>query len=443
MNLVTIQDIIVHDLRFDTSTTLSGSDARSKSPDYSCIYLILKTNEDELNGCSLVFTLGKGNSVVEAAINELKPILNGLNLEFIIKNMKDLYNQLTNDQQMCWIGPDKGASHMAAGGLINSIWDLWAKYEEKPLWRLISDMDPIQLIDLLNFQYMDNVISEIDVGNILQENKDTRNDRIHDLEKNGLEAYTTSIGWSGYSNEEIETKCQLALNDGFKNFKMKVGFDLKKDMERAELIRKNIGWNKRLMMDANGVWDVTTARKKMIFLKKFNPYWIEEPTHPDDVIGHIKIKDEIFPVKVATGEQCPNKIMFKQFIQSEAISILQTDINRLAGLNEWLVVVLMAKKYGIPVCTHAGGIGLCQMAAHLAAIDYICIANSTEDRITEYVEHLQEHFKYPVSIKDGNYLLPTALGLGLELKNETISKYSFPNGSFWINQKDKWWNKQF
>lgn len=443
MDSIIIKDILVYDLRFDTSSTLSGSDARSSSPDYSCIYLIFKTNKNDLEGCSLVFTLGKGNSVVEAAVNELIPVLKGLDLKFIVDNMKSIHNQLTNDEQMCWIGPDKGPSHMAAGGLINGIWDLWAKYEEKPLWKLISEMDTTQLINLLDNQYLNKILSIVDIDYILRENIDTRKQRIIDLENNGLEAYTTSIGWSGYTNEEIKEKCKLALYDGFKNFKMKVGSDIKIDMERADLIRQNIGWNKRLMMDANGVWDVKTAKEKMILLKKYEPYWIEEPTHPDDVIGHLEIKDKIYPVKVATGEQCPNKIMFKQFLQSKALSILQTDINRLAGLNEWFIVALMAKKYGIPVCIHAGGIGLCQMAAHLAAIDYICIANSTEDRLTEYVDHLQEHFINPVSIKNGNYLLPTALGFGLEIKNETIKKYTFPNGSFWDNNNKKWWNKNF
>ena len=442
MDSILIDDIILHDVRFDTSTTLSGSDARSKSPDYSCVYIVIKTNNINLNGYSLVFTLGKGNSVIKSAINEYIPLLKNNTLEYITTNFRYICNKLTNDQQMCWIGPDKGASHMAAGGLINCIWDLWAKYVNKPLWKLISDMPSKQLISLLDFNYMDKVLKESDALHILDENLDTRNDRINDVENDGLEAYTTSIGWSGYSNELIKEKCKKSLDEGFKNFKIKVGSDLKNDMDRSSLIRKEIGWNKRLMMDSNGIWDYNNARTNMIFLKKFNPYWIEEPTHPDDIIAHSDLQKDLYPIKIATGEQCPNKIMFKQFIQLGGFSILQTDINRLAGLNEWLVVALMAKKYGIPICTHAGGVGLCQMAAHLAAIDYICIANTTEDRITEYVEHLQEHFVNPVKICDGAYVLPSNIGLGLELKKNAIDKYSYPNGTFWKNNniiKNKLW----
>ncbi len=443
MESILIDDIMLQDIRFDTSTTLSGSDARSKSPDYSCIYIVIKTNKIELSGYSLVFTLGKGNSVIKSAINEYIPLLKNNNLQYITDNFRTICHNLTNDQQMCWIGPDKGAYYMAAGGLINCIWDLWSRYENKPLWKLITDMTSQQLISLLDFNYMEPVIKETDAFYLLNENFESRYDRVNDIKKDGLEAYTTSIGWSGYSNDLIKQKCKQSLETGFKNFKMKVGSDLENDLDRSAIIRKEIGWNKRLMMDSNGIWDYNDAKTNMMSLKKFNPYWIEEPTHPDDIIAHSNLLRDLYPIKIATGEQCPNKIMFKQFIQFGGFSILQTDINRLAGLNEWLVVALMAKKYGIPICTHAGGVGLCQMAAHLAAIDYICIAHTSEDRITEYVDHLQEHFVNPVTIRDGCYELPSTIGLGLELKNTTIEKYAFPDGTFWkINNtiiNDKMW----
>jgi len=444
MNKIILDDIILHDIRFDTSSSLSGSDARSKSPDYSCVYITLKTNQIDLVGNSLVFTLGKGNQVIKTAIHEYIPIIKNKTLQDIIENFKEINNKIINDEQMCWIGPEKGASHMAAGGLINGLWDLWAKYEKKPLWKLISDLDTRELINLLDFNYMDPLLEESEAIKILNQNINSRNDRIEDIIKHGLEAYTTSIGWSGYTNKEIIDKCNNSLEDGFKNFKMKVGSNIEIDVERASLIRKYIGWNKRLMMDANGIWDYTTALKNLGILQKFNPYWIEEPTHPDDVMAHLYLKSNIHPIKIATGEQCPNKVMFKQYIQLGGFSILQTDINRLASVSEWLVVAILAKKYGYPICTHAGGVGLCQMAAHLAAIDYICIANSTEDRITEYVDHLQEHFVNPVKINNGSYALPSSYGLGLELKQSSIENYSFPNGKFWKRNialvKQKLWN---
>ena len=333
MDLITIDFIELYDLRFDTSTSLSGSDARSSSPDYSCIYIILKTNKKDLNGCSLVFTLGKGNSVVESSLYELKNKIEGKTLYYIINNFKKINNDLINDEQMCWIGPDKGAYHMAAGGLINAIWDLWAKYEKKPLWKLISDMDTMHLVNILDFHYLEPVLNKKEALKILNENFDTRKDRELNLKEYGLEAYTTSIGWSGYSDSDVKDKCVESLKNGFKNFKMKVGVDIKRDIERANIIRKLIGWHNRLMIDANGVWDYKTARENINFLKRFNIYWVEEPTHPDDIIAHADLKKEIYPIKVATGEQCPNKIMFKQFMQIGGLSILQTDINRLAGIN--------------------------------------------------------------------------------------------------------------
>ena len=293
MDLIILKEIILKDIRFDTSSTLSGSDARSKSPDYSCIYIILKTNKIDLYGNSLVFTLGKGNTVIKSALTELILIIKNKSLKYLIDNFKIISNKLTNDEQMCWIGPEKGASHMAAGGLINGIWDLWSKYEKKPLWKHISDMHTNKLIDLLDFKYMEPVLKESDALDILQENIDTRIDRIRDIENEGLEAYTTSIGWSGYTSDLIKKKCEESLKEGFKNFKIKVGSDINNDIERSQLIRKKIGWNKRLMMDANSIWDYENAKKNMIFLKKYNPYWIEEPTHPDDIIAHSQLQKDI------------------------------------------------------------------------------------------------------------------------------------------------------
>ena len=432
MDNIIINDAITYDLRFPTSVNLDGSDARSTSPDYSCVYLILKTNKN-IEGIALSFTLGKGNSVVKKAVDELIPIIINKSLHFIIQNMKMIYSELTNDTQMCWIGPEKGVTHLAASCILNSIWDLWCKFVNKPLWKLISEMQTSELIDLLNFEYILSELSPADSYNILDSNKNSRIERIDNLKKNGLVAYTTSVGWIGYSNDEIIEKCKIQLENGFKNFKMKVGNNLAQDIERAELIRKCIGWDNKLMMDANGVWNTECAIFNIKRLAQFRPYWIEEPTHPDDIIGHNEIQQKIYPIKVATGEQCPNKVMFKQFLKSYSISILQTDINRLASVNEWLVVAMLAHKFGIPMCMHAGGVGLCQMAVHLAAIDFICISNNTTDRITEYVEHLQEHFENPVKIRNGNYQLPETIGIGLKIKKESIEKYIYPEGYYWKN----------
>ncbi len=430
VEILVIKELRFTDIRFPTSLDQTGSDARSSDPDYSCIYLEAITNDPHLTGVSTVFTLGRGNSGVLAVLREQQRHLIGLPLEKLETNFLAIYQSIINDEQLVWNGPDKGLCHQANAGLINLIWDLWAKREGKPVWKLVAEMPTYHLADLLDFNYVKDVV-DYDVAQDLLIPLNQRPLLQHNMSTYGYPCYIT-CGWSGYSDETIRQHLTTGLEQGFTGFKMKVGQDLAEDCRRASLIRETIGDDKMLSMDANGVWDTRTAIFNMSELKQFHPYWIEEPTHPDDILAHAEISTQVSPILVATGEQCSNKIMFKQYLQHHSLDILQTDIQRLAGLNEWLVVMLMCKKYGTKFCLHAGGVGLANMGAHLCMIDYICLTGSTEGKYAEYVDCLSEHFLNPVKLQQGHYLPPETPGFGLELKPEVINKYRFPDGDYWL-----------
>jgi len=423
------------DIRFPTSRSLDGSDAMNADPDYSAAYVILSTDSHAgIEGHGLTFTIGRGNEVCCSVIEALGSLLGGKTLESITNDMGTFWHLMTGDSQLRWLGPEKGVVHLAAAAVINAVWDLYAKVEGKPLWKLLSDMSPEQIVSVVPFRYITDVITPDEALALLNGMVETRPKRKADILDRGYPAYTTSAGWLGYSDEKIRLLIREAMADGWTHFKMKVGRDLDDDIRRAALIRDEIGPDSILMMDANQVWDVPQAIEWMKALSRFDPLWIEEPTSPDDILGHAAIAKAVAPVGVATGEHCHNRVMFKQFLQAGAMSYCQIDSCRLGGVNEVIAVLLMAAKFGVPVCPHAGGVGLCEYVQHLSIFDYIAVSGSMDGRRIEYVDHLHEHFVNPVVIRNGRYMPPDAPGYSITMKPESLEFFAFPNGGAWINE---------
>ena len=431
MQEIIITGIEVKDVRFPTSKTFIGSDAMNPDPDYSAAYVVLKTNISGLEGHGLTFTIGRGNELCVKAIESLSYLIINKSLSSFTQNMGAFWTMITGDSQLRWLGPDKGVIHLAIGAVVNAVWDLYAKAEKKPLWKLLVDMTPEEFVACVDFKYITDVITPEEAIEMLRQNESTKKERMVYLEKNGYPAYTTSAGWLGYPDQKIRELCRKAIDAGWKHIKMKVGSDINDDMRRAEIIREEIGDDLKLMMDANQKWDVNEAIENMKLLARFNPWWIEEPTSPDDVLGHAKIAKAVSPIEVATGEHCQNRIIFKQLMQAKAMGICQIDSCRVGGVNEVLAILLMSKKFNIPVCPHAGGVGLCEYVQHLSMIDYIVVSASLENRVIEYVDHLHEHFIDPVIIKNGAYLPPTSPGYSITMKPLSLKEYTFPGGSFW------------
>ena len=427
-----ITSATAHDVRFPTSRTLAGSDAMHTAPDYSAAYVVLKTDSgDGLEGHGMAFTLGRGTEVVVAGIEALAPVVVGRTLESITADMQGFWRAVTGEQQLRWLGPEKGAIHLAAAALVNAVWDLYAKVEGKPLWKLLIDMSPQQLISCIDFRYISDALTPVEALDMLERMAPTRAKREAEIVSSGYPAYTTSAGWLGYSDEKLRALCRDAVAAGWSHIKLKVGQHIEDDVRRARIVREEIGQQRHLMMDANQVWDVGEAIAHMQRLAEFEPYWIEEPTSPDDVLGHATIARAIAPIPVATGEHCQNRVIFKQLFQAEAIGFCQLDACRLGGLNEVLAVLLLAAKFGVPVCPHAGGVGLCEYVQHISMFDFIAVSGSLENRVLEYVEHLHEHFVDPVVVRDGCYMAPTAPGYSITMRPESLREYEFPSGSAW------------
>jgi len=427
-----ITNVIARDIRFPTSATLDGSDAVNIDPDYSATYVILETDSPQgLRGYGVAFTNGRGNEVCVAAVHALKHHVKGRTLESLSENFGAFWNEIASDSQVRWLGPEKGVIHLATAALVNAVWDLYAKTEGKPLWKLLVDMTAEQIVACIPFRHLTDALTAADATAILKRNEATKAAREQAILSSGYPAYTTSAGWLGYSDEKVRALVREGLAQGWTHFKMKVGRDLDDDVRRARLIREELGPDRKLMMDANQVWDVDQAIDWMKELAAFDPYWIEEPTSPDDVLGHAKIARAIEPIGVATGEHCQNRVVFKQLMQANAISFCQIDSCRLGGVNEVLAVLLMAAKFGVPVCPHAGGVGLCEYVQHLSLFDYIAVSASLENRIVEYVDHLHEHFVFPVVMKNGCYVPPLDPGYSIEMKPESLDYHEFPNGRAW------------
>ena len=420
-----ITDLEVLDVRFPTSSQLDGSDAMNPDPDYSAAYVILKTNQAELSGHGLTFTIGRGNEICCAAIEAMRHLVVGLNIDEVRANPAKMWRDLTSDSQLRWIGPDKGAMHLATGAVVNAVWDLWAKIEGKPVWQLVAEMTPEQLVECIDFRYLTDCITPEEALQLLTKQAEGKAARLQNLLAQGYPCYTTSAGWLGYSEEKLARLCQEAVDEGFNYIKLKVGRNLEEDKRRVQIARDIIGPDRNLMIDAIQIWERDEAIawvKELAFAK---PWFIEEPTSPDDVEAHRAIREAIKPIQVATGEMCQNRIMFKQFIMREAIDVVQIDACRMGGVNEVLAVLLMAAKYGLKVCPHAGGVGLCEYVQHLSMIDYLCFSATYEGRVTEYVDHLHEHFIEPCDIQNAAYMPPKLPGFSIEMKPESLQEYLF------------------
>ncbi len=429
---VRITDVLVKDIRFPTSRSLDGSDAMNPDPDYSAAYVTLKTDHPKgLEGHGLTFTIGRGNELCVAAIHSLSYLIKGKTLESFTQNMAAFWRMITGDSQLRWLGPEKGVIHLATGAIVNAVWDLYAKVENKPLWKLLADMSPAEIVSCIDFTYITDAITPDEALALLIKMESGKQERIDFLLKQGYPAYTTSAGWLGYTDEKIRRLCREAKAEGWKHIKMKVGSDVKDDIRRATIIREEIGNDMKLMMDANQKWDVGQAIANMKELARFDPWWIEEPTSPDDILGHAAIRKAIAPIKVATGEHCQNRVIFKQLLQAGAIDFCQIDSARVGGVNENLAIILMAAKFNVPVCPHAGGVGLCEYVQHLSMFDFISVTGSMENRLIEYVDHLHEHFLDPVEIQKGCYRPPKLPGYSITMKNKSLVDYEFPTGKVW------------
>ena len=433
---IKIIDVEVLDVRFPTSISLAGSDAMNPEPDYSAAYVTLKTNATGLEGTGLTFTIGRGTHLcVEAAIC-FRDIVVGRSLADLTENMGLFWREIVGESQLRWLGPEKGVVHLAAAAVINAVWDLWARAEDMPVWRLVASLTPEEYVSTIDFRHMRDVLDEDGALRILRRAESGKAERIRILLDEGYPAYTTSAGWLGYSDDELRALCLQAVEAGWQAIKLKVGQSLADDRRRLAIARQTIGPDVNLMIDANQVWDVDKAINWVEALSEFSPLWIEEPTSPDDVLGHAKIRKAIDPnIGVATGEHCHNRVMFKQFLEAGAIDYVQLDGCRLAGLNEVLAVLLLAAKFDKPVCPHAGGVGLCEYAQHYSMIDFVSVSGDLEDRYTEHAGALHEHFETPIAISQGRYIPPLNPGFSVRMRNDALSTYRYPDGEYWANAK--------
>ena len=422
--------VSTHDLRARTSRSLAGSDAQHPDPDYSAAYVVLHTDGAH-EGHGMTFTIGQGNDLCCTAIEALAPLVRGRNLADIVDDMGGFWRAVTNHSQLRWLGPEKGVIHLATAALVNAVWDLWAKERGLPVWSLVAGMEPAQLVDCVDFRYLRDELDEHRALDLLTRWAPTKQTRIDELRQTGYPAYITSAGWLGYSEAEVRARCRAALADGWTSFKTKVGIDVASDIRRCEVMREEIGSEVQLMADANQVWEVREAIDWIGHLRPFDLRWIEEPTSPDDVLGHAAIRRAIAPIGVATGEHAANRVIFKQLLQADAIDYCQVDACRLGGLNEVLAVMLMAAARDVPVCPHAGGIGLCEYVQHLSIIDYVCMSGSSADRTTEYADHLHHHFLHPATIRNGRYVVPEAPGYSIEMHPDSLDSLRFPTGREW------------
>lgn len=427
-------EVETYDVRFPTSLDLDGSDAMNADPDYSAAYLILRTDAgDGLEGHGFAFTIGRGNDVQTAAIEALRDHVIGLDVDATLNDLGGFWKSLVHDSQLRWLGPEKGVMHMAIGAVVNAVWDLAAKRAGVPLWKLLSDLSPEQIVDLVDFRYLTDALTRDEALEILYAAQPGRAEREKVLREQGYPAYTTTPGWLGYDDAKLVRLCREAVAEGFTQIKLKVGANLDDDIRRMRLARETVGPDIRIAIDANQRWDVAEAISWIEALKPYDVWWVEEPTSPDDILGHAAIARAIAPTAVATGEHVQNRVVFKQMLQAGSLSFLQIDSARVAGVNENIAILLLAAKFGVPVCPHAGGVGLCELVQHLSMFDFVAVSRSTENRVIEYVDHLHEHFLDPVAIEDGHYVAPTRPGFSAEMDVETLTDFRYPTGKIWTD----------
>jgi len=430
-----IRGLDVLDIRFPTSRTFAGTDAVHVDPDYSAAYVVLRT-DGGMEGHGLTFTIGRGNEVCASAIDAYRHLVVGLRLEDVVADFAGFWRRLACDSQLRWLGPEKGVIHLALAAIVNAVWDLHAKAQRKPVWKLLADMTPREIVACIDFRYITDALSPDEALAILERQAPTKAAREAELMRAGMPAYTTSVGWMGYGDGEIRARCRAAIADGFSHFKVKVGGRPDDDRRRVRLVREEIGPERTLMIDANQQWDVAEAIARVGELAEFRPWWIEEPTSPDDVLGHAAIAKAVreLGIGVATGEHCANRILFKQLLQARAIDFCQIDSCRLGGVNENLAVILMAAKYGVPVCPHAGGVGLCEYVQHLSMFDFVAVSGTMDGRVIEYVDHLHEHFEDPVVIRRGRYMPPTRPGYSITIHEASRLAHRYPGGNVWLEK---------
>ncbi|MFI5995406.1 L-fuconate dehydratase [Streptomyces sp. NPDC051362] len=427
-----ITAVDTYDVRFPTSRELDGSDAMNPDPDYSAAYVVLRSDApDGAEGHGFTFTIGRGNDVQVAAIDALRGHVLGRPVDELCGDPGSLSRDLVGDSQLRWLGPEKGVMHMAIGAVVNAVWDLAAKRARKPLWQLLAEADPAWLVGQVDFRYITDALTPDEALHLLRRGREGATERTATLRAEGFPAYTTSPGWLGYSDEKLTRLAAEAVAGGFRQIKLKVGADLADDLRRCRVARAVVGPDIRIAIDANQRWNVDEAIDWTRALAEFEPYWIEEPTSPDDILGHAAVRSAVAPVKVATGEHVQNRIVFKQLLQAGSVDVLQIDAARVGGVNENLAILLLAAKFGIPVCPHAGGVGLCELVQHLSMFDFVALAGTTDDRVIEYVDHLHDHFTEPVVIRDGRYTAPTAPGFSATMRPESIAEFTYPDGTFW------------
>jgi L-fuconate dehydratase len=427
-----IVSVDTHDVRFPTSQDLDGSDAMNPDPDYSAAYVVLRTDDPAVpDGHGFTFTIGRGNDVCCAAIRALAPMVVGSDVDALVSDLGELGRRLTHDSQFRWLGPEKGVMHLAAAAILNAAWDLAGKVAGKPVWQLLAESSPEELVDLVDFRYLTDAITRGEALDLLRDKVSGRAERTREILAGGYPSYTTSPGWLGYADEKVIRLARQAVADGFRQIKLKVGADLADDVRRFAVAREAVGPDLPIAVDANQRWDVPVAIDWMRALAPYRPHWIEEPTSPDDILGHAAIRKAVAPVLVATGEHVHNRVMFKQLLQAGAIDVAQIDACRVGGVNENVAILLLAAKFGVPVCPHAGGVGLCELVRHLSVFDYVAVSGSLEGRLIEYVDHLHEHFVDPVEIRNGNYVTPTAPGYSTEIRPESLVEFGYPDGAAW------------
>ncbi|WP_182112172.1 MULTISPECIES: L-fuconate dehydratase [unclassified Actinotalea] len=434
-----ITHVEIEDVRFPTSLTADGSDAMNKDGDYSAAYVVLRTDGTApdgtpLAGYGLTFTTGRGNDIVAMAARQQAALLVGRDVEAMVADMGGVYRDLTADAQIRWLGPEKGVVHLSLSAVMNAAWDLAGRLAGKPVWRLLADMTPEQLVDVADLRYLSDALTRDEAIALLRAQESGKAGRIAELERTGYPCYTTSAGWLGYSDEKLRRLCQEAVDAGYRHVKLKVGANLEDDIRRCAIAREVIGPDRVLMIDANQVWDVDQAIEWTNALAQFDLLWIEEPTSPDDILGHAAIQRGVAPVGVATGEHCHNRVMFKQFMQAGALDFCQLDAGRLASLNEIVAVLLLAAKFGVPVCPHAGGVGLCEMVQHVSMLDFVAVSGTREGRVTEFVDHLHEHFTDPCVVQDAAYVLPSLPGYSTQMHEASVAEFRYPDGAYWAGR---------
>ncbi|MBV9444509.1 MAG: fuconate dehydratase [Streptosporangiaceae bacterium] len=429
-----ITSLTTYDVRFPTSRGRHGSDAMNPEPDYSAAYVVIGTDAG-IGGHGFAFTIGRGNDILVAAIQTLEPYVAGYSLDETVADMGELSRRMVHDSPLRWLGPEKGVMHMAIAAVLNAVWDLKARLEGKPLWQLLAGMSPEELVDLVDFRYLSDALSRDEALAILRAAQRSRAERERELLASGYPAYATSPGWLGYSDTRLAGLARRAVADGFGQIKLKVGANLEDDRRRLRIARQAVGPGIRVAVDANQRWDVAEAIEWVRALTPYDLWWVEEPTSPDDVLGLASIRRAVTPVRIATGEHVPNRVMFKQLLQAQAIDVLQLDAARVGGVNENVAILLLAAKFGVPVCPHAGGVGLCELVQHLAMFDLVAVSGSARDRAIEYVDHLHEHFVDPVVIRGGRYMAPRAPGFSAEMRPASIRRYTYPTGAAWTGAR--------